>query len=407
MLCALASRTAPPPPRAAVRTRLRGHDGAPLDDALVLWFPAPSSVTGEDVAEFHVHGGRAVVAGVLTALAMWGEARPAEPGEFTRRAFENGKLDLTQAEAIADLVDADTAAQRRQALRQLGGELGRLYEAWRGELIGALAYLEAHLDFPDEDLPDTLPQEVDRAIQPLMAAMESHLADHARGERIREGFHVAVVGPPNVGKSSLINALARRDVAIVSPWPGTTRDVIHVPLDLGGYAVVLSDTAGLRETENEIEQEGIHRARREARLADLVLRVRDPTSIAEGPASLGWTDVPRLDVLNKSDLGGSVFPGEIAVSARTGAGLPALVAALAEAATGGSSAEGAPTLTRARHRAAVSDALMALQRASRATAADLQAEDLRMAARALGRITGRVGVEDVLDVVFTSFCLGK
>lgn len=407
ILCALTGRAGPPRPRLATRAALRGPDGAPLDDGLVLWFPGPRSPTGEDVAELHLHGGRAVMSAVLAALGAWPGARPAEPGEFTRRAFEHGKLDLTQAEAIADLVDAETAGQRRQALRQLDGALGTLYEGWREALIEALAYLEAHLDFPDEDLPATLMDELAATVEPIGTAMAEHLADGARGERLREGFHVAVIGPPNAGKSSLINALSGRDIAMVSDRPGTTRDVIEVALELGGLPVVLSDTAGLRDAEDELEREGVRRALSRARRADLVLLLRD----AAVQTADVWRDevggAPILCVANKVDLGFAEEPGEIAISARTGEGIDGLIAAIGTVASGALTGDGSPALTRARHRAALQEALTSLQRSCRAPTPELRAEDLRLAVRAIGRITGRVDVEDVLDVIFGAFCIGK
>ncbi|HVC53288.1 MAG TPA: tRNA uridine-5-carboxymethylaminomethyl(34) synthesis GTPase MnmE, partial [Stellaceae bacterium] len=260
-----------PPPRTARRVRLRDPEtGDGLDDGLALWFPAPRSVTGEDVAEFHVHGGRAVVDGVMRALRRLG-LRVAEPGEFTRRAFLNGKLDLTQVEAIADLAAAETEAQRRQALRQLDGALGALYRGWGDRLLRLLAHLEAAIDFPDEELPPGIEMEIATASAALAGEIAIHLADTHRGERLRDGIAVAIIGPPNAGKSSLLNILCKREVAITSPVAGTTRDVIEVAVDLGGYPVVLADTAGLREAADEVEQEGLRRALARAEAAELRL----------------------------------------------------------------------------------------------------------------------------------------
>ncbi|PHY13655.1 tRNA uridine-5-carboxymethylaminomethyl(34) synthesis GTPase MnmE, partial [Caulobacter sp. B11] len=262
---ALAGRV--PRPRQAVLRRLR-HGGADLDEALVLWFEAPASYTGEDSAEFHVHGGRAVVAAVLEALAAQG-LRMAEPGEFTRRAFENGKLDLAQAEGVADLIDAETDAQRRQALGQLGGALGQRYDRWRDLLIHALAMLEAAVDFPDEELPEDVAERARPGLRALLSEIDEALADAVRGRKVREGYRIALVGAPNAGKSTLLNGLAERDAAIVTATPGTTRDIIEVPLVLGGYKVLVADTAGLRVTEDSIEAEGVRRARAWAAEADL------------------------------------------------------------------------------------------------------------------------------------------
>lgn len=398
-----------PPPRRAARVRLRDGAGEPLDDGLALWFPAPASFTGEDVAELHVHGGRAVVGAVSEALVALG-LRPAEPGEFSRRAYLNGKLDLTAAEAIADLVAAETAAQRRQALRQMEGGLARLYDGWRDRLMRALAHLEAAIDFPDEDLPPEVEDGLWRAVAALRAEIAAHLAEAPRGERLRDGLHVAIVGAPNVGKSSLLNRLARRDAAIVSETAGTTRDVVEVHLDLGGYPVVVADTAGLREAAEAIEGEGIRRARARAGSADLTLAVFDAGRLPEvDPHTLALVDERALVVLNKADLGGGRIPGHdaISVSAATGVGLDALEAAIAARAVTLLGEGTAPVPTRVRHRAALAECLDALERAPAAALVEMRAEDLRLAARALGRITGRVDVEDLLDVIFRDFCIGK
>lgn len=370
-----------------------------MDQALVIWFPAPASFTGEDSAELHLHGGRAVLEAVSQALVRLG-ARPAEAGEFSRRAFLNGKLDLLEAEAIADLVEAETGTQRRQALRQLEGKLGDLYRDWGARLREVLAWQEALIDFGDEEIPDNLTTEIDFGIFALLDQIDGHLADGGSGERMRDGFTVVVSGPPNVGKSSLLNALAARDVAIVSRHPGTTRDPIEVRLDLDGLPVVVVDTAGLREAADEIEAEGILRARARAATADLVLFVCEagapPVSPPEG----------ALLVANKTDLAAAPH-GVPGVSARTGAGIAELRAALAQAAHARLAPSGLPTLTRARHRAALTQAHAHLQDSQRADFADQKAEDLRLALRALGRITGEVGVEDLLDTIFRQFCIGK
>ena len=291
-----------PVPRRASLRRLNGGDGGRIDDALVLWLPGPASYTGEDCAEFHVHGGAAVVDALTEALSALG-LRLAEPGEFTRRAFENGKLDLAQAEAVADLVDAESQAQRRQALAQLGGALGRRYEGWRAALVKALAWLEAEIDFPDEDVPGGLAARLRPDLTRLLDELDAALADARRGERIRDGWRVAVIGAPNAGKSSLFNALVRREAAIVMPIPGTTRDVIEASFDLGGYRVLIADTAGLREPGDPIEAEGVRRARVWAEDAALRLWVVDASD-----SGSTWNEVSEsahpndILVLNKMDL---------------------------------------------------------------------------------------------------------
>lgn len=391
----------------ARRVRLRDpNTGDELDDGLALWFPSPRSLTGEDVAEFHLHGGRAVVSGVMTALRGLG-LRLAEPGEFTRRAFINGKLDLTQAEAIADLAAAETEAQRRQALGQLDGALGGLYRGWSERLLRTLAHLEAAIDFPDEDLPPEIEAGVAREIAALAGDIAAHLADSHRGERLRDGIAVAIVGPPNAGKSSLLNQLARREAAITSPIAGTTRDVIEVAVDLAGYPVVLADTAGLRESTDAIEREGLRRALARAETADLRLFVFDATAPEDAAGARALDRAATILVANKIDLGDSPLPaGALPVSALTGDGIAALVGAVAERIA--ARYEGmAPALTRARHREALEDAAAALRRAQDAALAELRAEDLRLAWRSLGRITGRAEIEDLLDVIFAEFCLGK
>ena len=507
-----------PPPRSARRRRLADpQSGEPLDEALVLWFPGPQSFTGEDVAELHLHGSRAVLAAVMEALRREG-LRFAEPGEFTRRAFLNGKLDLTQAEAVADLAAAETEAQRRQALRQLDGALGGVYCGWAQRLLRALAHLEAAIDFPDEDLPAAIEDEIAGEVEALAGEIVAHLADGRRGERLRDGIMVAILGPPNAGKSSLLNRIARREAAITSPYAGTTRDIVEVAIDLAGWPVVLADTAGLREADDAVEREGLRRALARAEEAEIRLFVYDVRHPAEAAGAARWPGPDTLLIANKIDLlpasplrptGGrgrgrspsdgrvrwvpatseasptsprpspplaaervkdgcnappaanlptladereegpgpclhspgdrpeTVMPGldpgihafpdkpvdgrdepghdespedgtaaPFPVSALTGAGLDALLAALAARVAESYRSE-APVLTRARHRAALEDAAASLARALAADLPELRAEDLRLALRALGRITGAVDVEDLLDVIFRDFCLGK
>ena len=400
-----------PEPRRAALRKLREGDTL-LDEALVLWFPGPNTETGEDMGELHLHGGRAVVAAVLGALGKLPGFRPAEAGEFTRRAFLNGRLDLTAVEGLADLVFAETEAQRAQAMRQLTGALAGRADAWRERLIEALALLEARIDFSDQDVPDDLVSPALDVARQLSEEIGKTLADEHRGERLREGLVVAIAGPPNAGKSSLLNRLARREAAIVSPYAGTTRDVIEVHLDLGGYPVTLLDTAGVRESDDPVEQEGVRRARARAEAADLVLWV------VEADASAGLKtngEKSQWIVHNKIDLSPEraqrvTGPQCYAISALTGQGVDRLVSDLAgfarDALQGGESA----LVTRDRHRVALQHTQEALNRAIAVGAAggeELFAEELRLAARALGRLTGRVDVEDVLDVIFRDFCIGK
>jgi len=401
------------PRQAALRHLRDPRTGVALDRAIVIGFPAPQSFTGEDVVELHLHGGRAVLRAVLETLAAEG-LRPAEAGEFTRRAFENGKLDLTAAEGLADLVAADTEAQRVQALRQLGGNLASLYEGWRQFLIRALAHVEAHIDFPEEDLPAGLVSDTRSILLKIKEDISNHLNDARRGERLRDGVSVAILGAPNVGKSSLINVLAGREAAIVSAQAGTTRDVIEVHLDLAGYPVVVADTAGLRNSvDDEIESEGVRRALTRAADADIRIVMFDATALPEIDAgSAGLIDRSTLVVVNKIDLarpddtsigGRSAFP----ISADSGEGVDQLLRALTNAVIERAGLRESPALTRERHRHALEDCRNALDRAVTAEAVELLAEDMRMAVRAIGRITGRVDVEDLLDIVFREFCIGK
>ena len=431
-LKAIGGVASPAPREAALCTFRDPQSGVTIDRGLALWFPGPRSFTGEDVAEFHVHGGRAVVTALLDALAGQPGLRPAEAGEFTRRAFDNGKLDLAEVEGLADLIAAETEMQRRQALRQMGGALSRQAEAWRARLVQALAHLEAEIDFPDEEVPEGLHRQVRESVAELEAEIAAALADEHRGERLRDGLMVAIIGAPNVGKSSLLNALSRRDAAIVAATAGTTRDVIEVHLDLGGLPVTLADTAGLRETDDRddadwdpVEREGIRRSRERAAAADLKLAVFDRRAWPQAdPETAALLDADTLILLNKCDLvsveerasAGSeqlvALPeghrrAALEVSARSGAGLEDLLQRLGEACAARLGSGGGAAITRTRHRAALEDCRAALARAGAAALPELAAEDLRLAARALGRITGRVDVEDILDVVFREFCIGK
>ena len=417
-LSALAGRR-PAPRRAALR-RLRALDGALLDEALVLWMPGPASYTGEDSAELHLHGGPAVVAGVLEALAALG-LRLAEPGEFTRRAFENGRLDLAQAEGVADLIEAETEAQRRQALDQLGGALGRARDAWRSDLVEALALFEAAVDFPDEDLPADVARRARPALERLLADLTRAVEGVDRAERVREGYAIALVGAPNAGKSTLLNALARREAAIVTATPGTTRDVIEATLRLGGYKAILADTAGLRETTDEVEAEGVRRARLRAGTADLRLWVVDgsgdagfaapaPESLRPGDLCLvAKADLPAGDSVARALAEAAALGLEAHVlSARRPEDVAALEAALTRQVVAALGSSEPPAATRLRHAALLSEAKSRLASAlAMAEDPELAAEDVRLAARALDRITGRIGPEDVLDRIFSTFCIGK
>ena len=415
VLRTLTDRDLPKPRHAARMAFCAPNGGLSLDDGIALWFPHPASFTGEDVAELHVHGGSAVVSAMIEATLSVAGVRFAEPGEFTRRAFENGKLDLAEAEGLADLVDAETEGQRRQALRQRRGALSAMYDTWRERLIQAAALIEAEIDFPDEELPDALAQRAGPMLSALAVEMARHLNDSHRGERIRDGYRIAIIGPPNAGKSSLLNALAQREAAIVSEIPGTTRDVVEVRLVLAGFPVWIADTAGLREAADAIEAEGVRRALARAEEADLRLAVIEPGG--QTGATAGQTNGVQaalrdgdIVVLSKADLAPGPTGGHtIAVSSLTGAGLPALEAMLGARVAEALGREEAPVLTRARHRRLVEEARAALERAvpALASGAELAAEDVRAAATAIGRLTGRIDVEDLLDEIFSSFCIGK
>jgi tRNA modification GTPase len=417
-----------PAPRVATRALLRDADRQPIDDAVVLWFPAPASATGEDVAEFHVHGGRAVLAALFNALSALADVRAAEPGEFTRRAFENGKLDLTEAEALDDLIHADTDRQRRQALRHLKGLLGDRARDWRAQIIEASALIEAGIDFADEgDVPAELMAPALAKIKTLLGEIELVLAARSRSERLRDGLVVAITGPPNVGKSTLMNQLARREVAIVSPHAGTTRDIIEVQLDLDGYPVTVIDTAGIRATDDPVEQEGVRRARARAAEADLVLWLVDTE---QEPEVYGGT-APLWIVRNKIDLdtvavdqagqregrnvrwlGASqqgMANARFAISAGRGDGIGDLIAAVIAFAQiyFGSGEDGLIGRQRQRELLQLTATSLRSSIAVMPDGEELAAEHLRIAADTLGRLLGRIDVEDVLDVIFRDFCIGK
>jgi len=412
-----------PLPRMAARVLLRDANQAPIDDAVVLWFPAPASATGEDVAEFHVHGGRAVLAALFAALSGFENVRAAEPGEFTRRAFENGKLDLTEAEALDDLIHADTDRQRRQALRHLKGLLGDRARDWRAQIIEASALIEAGIDFSDEgDVPAELIAPALAKIKALLGEIQEVLAAQGKSERLRDGLVVAIAGPPNVGKSTLMNQLARREVAIVSPHAGTTRDVIEVQLDLDGYPVTVIDTAGVRATDDPVEQEGVRRARARAAEADLVLWLVDAQheeSRPEGTAPV-WMVRNKIDLdaaganapnarESAGDLGKRRGGADFKISASRGDGLQQLIAALIAFARDYFGSEEGGLIGRTRQRKLLQETVVSLQSSISAIGEgeELAAEDLRLAAHSLGRLLGRVDVEDILDAIFRDFCIGK
>jgi tRNA modification GTPase len=420
-----------PKPRQAKLARVRDPaNGEVIDEALALWFPGPHSETGEDMAELQLHGSPAVVAAVFDALRIIEGCRPAEAGEFTRRAFENGRLDLTAIEGLADLIAAETPAQRRQAFRQLKGLIGDRADAWWAQIISALAQVEARIDFSDEaDVPEDLIGPALRVAKELRDEIAGALVQSGRGDRLRDGFVVAIAGPPNAGKSTLLNRLAQRDAAIVSAHPGTTRDAIEVHLNLDGYPVTLIDTAGIRDSADPIEQEGIRRARERVAMADLVLWLTDASAEGtdgkgggEGNLSAGevWHVHNKIDRIGGNGRSRSELPStnkskneparDFSLSALTGSGVGGLVAELSRSAGRFFSGAEAPIATRARHRRALEETIAALGRAlahGSDGSEELIAEDLRSAATALGRLTGRVDVEDLLDVIFRDFCIGK
>uniref|UniRef100_A0A3B4WLG6 5-taurinomethyluridine-[tRNA] synthase subunit GTPB3, mitochondrial n=1 Tax=Seriola lalandi dorsalis TaxID=1841481 RepID=A0A3B4WLG6_SERLL len=427
----------PPPRTALLRSITDAQAKEVLDRGLVLWFPAPHSFTGEDSVEFHIHGGPAVITAVLQALGSVPGMRPAEAGEFTRRAFQAGKLGLTEVEGLGDLIHAETEAQRRQALRQMSGELGRLYQDWSHKLKRCLAHVEAFIDFSEDELiEDGVLNQVDRSVCNLQAEMERHLKDERKGERLRSGVQVVIAGATNAGKSSLLNTLCQRPAAIVSPIAGTTRDVVETALDIGGFPVLLSDTAGLRDSSDLVEREGVRRARERVEQADLTLVVVDsahlPTDAQQAAAFLQGhlrsvlaTEEQCLLVLNKTDLlpddqrqkldrelrQVSELPPVCLISCHTDEGLQDFLTVLHSNVKTlcGDPLSGAPTLTQARHRAHLQQCVAALAQYQRYRDTDLAlaAEGVRLALTSLGRITGRVGAEEILDIIFKDFCIGK
>lgn len=398
-----------PPARLATLATLR-HGAQILDKALVLRFPAPHSFTGEDVVELHLHGGTAVVKSVLDALAQCPGLRLAEPGEFTRRAFLNNKMDLAQAEGLADLIDAHTAAQHRQALRQLGGDASLRVTNLREQILAPLALLEAYIDFPDEEIPDEVLAETTQRVANLVAEIQSLINDGGVGEKIREGIEIVILGPPNAGKSSLLNCLSKREAAIVSDEPGTTRDTIEVHLEIGGYEVTLVDTAGLRETSGSIEAEGIKRAKNRAANSEFNLVLLDSATAAEQYSEIANLLTPKtLLVLTKSDqkIAPKLPLNYLLVSVRSAEGIDTLIEAIKNRVEALMESAPSPLITRARHREALRDTLSVLSHWNLALPLELACEELRVAAGCLGKITGKIWVDDVLDLVFSRFCIGK
>lgn len=376
-----------------------------IDYGMAVYFQAPKSFTGEDVVELHIHGSLAVIRELLGTLEGFADLRPAERGEFTRRAFLNGKMDMLEVEGLADLIEAETTMQKSQALRQMQGEMSGFYERLRTEIITTLAHLEAYIDFPDEEIPESVLHGLDAEVRVVMQTIEETLAKHADGERIREGISIVILGAPNAGKSSLLNALAKRDAAIVSHHAGTTRDLVEVHLDIAGYPVILIDTAGLRESDNDIEQEGIRRAKQRAANADIKLVLFDGTSEPD-TESLALLDEEAIAIVTKQDLGMRHEALGIRISTQTGEGVDALLKLLETRITERFSGEGA-LITRSRHRGLLQQAHSQCERFFAVNELELKCEELRRAAQFIGKITGKIAVDDVLDVVFSTFCIGK
>ncbi len=386
-----------------------------LDKCLLLYFKAPHSFTGEDIVEFQTHGSKAVIASVLENLSKIPDFRMAEPGEFSRRAFYNGKMDLTEAEGLADLIDSETSEQQKYAMRQMEGGLKNLYDGWREELIKIMAYLEAYIDFPDEDIPQELVDKLLNDVFKLKAAISEHLNTDSIGERLREGFRVVIVGPPNAGKSSLLNTVVNREAAIVSSIAGTTRDAVDVHLDIKGYPVMFTDTAGIREVEEEIEKQGIEIAFRKIADADLVVCLFDASkdSVQIFDNIKNSFKNKAIYVANKSD--NLTFEqcselkkqGCVVISAKHKQGIADLMEVIYQQIKERFTANSNLLITRQRYREALVETLDNLERFSFGKEIELSAEDIRLAARALGKITGRIEVDDILNKIFGSFCIGK
>lgn len=391
---------------------VRDKGGHIIDKGLALCFKAPASFTGEDSLEFQLHGSPAVMRQMLTALSSMPGLRFAEPGEFSRRAFLNGKMDLLEAEGLADLIDAETPRQKAQAQAQMDGVLSGYYGELRARMVQNLAMLEAYIDFPEEEIPDSVVEGLEKEISGMIATMEAALFDHKRGQALREGMRVVILGAPNAGKSSLLNSIAKKDAAIVSSIAGTTRDVIEIHMDMAGFPVILTDTAGLREAKDEIEIEGVRRAEARAGEADLKLVVLDGAKLPEIDAkSLEICTGNYMILINKIDMkqvGSLKLPKEpIGLSAKTGEGFDGFLTALKQQVSDFFSSAEAPVITRARHRELLTQAHAALKRFSPSAPLELACENLRIAAKAVGKITGKIEVDELLDVIFKQFCIGK
>nr|QJR98209.1 tRNA modification GTPase MnmE [uncultured Alphaproteobacteria bacterium] len=402
-------------PRHAYFTALHGSDGCALDQALVIYFKAPFSFTGEDTVEIHSHGSKAVIASLLENLGNIEGFRLAEAGEFSRRAFYKGKMDLTEAEGLADLIDAETSEQQKYALRQMQGELKGLYECWRESLVTVLSHLEAYIDFPDEELPDNIVLNLENTVFKVRDEIQNHLNQSKYGERLHEGFRVVILGEPNAGKSSLLNTLAKREAVIVSDIAGTTRDAVDVYMNLGGYPVIFTDTAGLRVTDEQIEKKGIEIAYGKAKEADLVIALADGQNfdakqfeeIAEDCKDKIIYVINKADCLNKKQCSEFLSKGNLIISAKQKTGIDNLIekikTRISEEFTGNSSA----LITRQRYREILNAVFKDLSSFNLDKSIELAAEDIRLAARNIGKITGRIEIDEILDKIFGSFCIGK
>ena len=406
-----------PVPRVAVLKKLKNSNtNEMIDEGIVLWFPGPNSYTGEDLAEFHVHGSRAVVSALHSSISGIKNCRLAEPGEFTKLAFQNGKINLLKAEGIADLVSAETEIQRKQAVEIMSGKSSDKFTSWRAKLLKILAHVEAKIDFPDEDLPKDTLDEIQKTSNQVSKEIEKVLDDQKVGERIREGFKIAIVGPTNAGKSSLLNYLSKRDVAIVSEIAGTTRDVIETHLNLDGYPVVVSDTAGIRESKNEIEKKGIKLALNRAEDADLKLIIVDAKSVDFTSVLKELIDENAILVVNKSDLIAGNINKElqkhdhILVSIKNNLNLDKLILKIKKKLENKFISYGDILITRERHRQHLEQCISHLKNFKNKNGSedyDKAAEDLRLATRHLGMIVGKVDVEEILGSIFNDFCIGK
>jgi tRNA modification GTPase len=413
-LSALGLKKAPTPRQAKLARLYHPITKDIIDEALVIFFAGPNSFTGEDSVELHTHGSRAVITSVLEALSTLSNFRMAEPGEFSLRSFNNNKMDLTEVEGLADLIDAETSMQQKQALRQMGGELQSLYEYWRSTIIKSLSLVEAYIDFPDEDLPEHIVHELNEVVLDLKASLKKHLNDNRKGEKLREGLYVTIIGAPNVGKSSLLNLLAKRDVAIVSNIAGTTRDIIEVRLDIAGFPFTIADTAGLRESDCQIESEGIKRAIKSAENADLKIALFDASLLPNlDQDTMKLIDdetiilINKIDQLSSSPLVAIDKSSPINISIKNNINIDLLILKLEQYAKDHIAPSSDPVITRIRHRSFLNMSLEALERFNLNHNIELAAEDLRLAANNLGYITGKINLDEILDEIFSQFCIGK